>query len=161
MEMSFGSALTAIGKVLDIIRDRPSVRITPRLADYGEPVSGIVTWRVGLIVDVEVHSTGPQAVEIREIGLELDGQRKLPFRTTSTQLPTILTRPEHVTASLDLRTIKETVGVARALAFYVLASPDRTFRHALRGPWTRFPHELPPTDSGREGPGFFFGSTGR
>lgn len=161
MEFSFGSLLSIAGKVWDVVRDRPNVRILPRLADYGAPTRGVVTWRVGLIVDVEVHSTGRQPVEVREVGLELEGGRRLSFPTTSKALPVILDRPEHMTASLDLEPIRKGVRTARAVAFYVSASPDRTFRLPLRNAWERFPHDLPPAVPGREPPGFFFGSMKR
>lgn len=161
VEFSLGPAVAAIGKVLDFVRDRPNVRILPRLADYSEPVRGVVTSRVGLIVDVEVHSTGRQAVEVREIGLELEGGRRIPFPTTSRDLPAILARPEHMTASLDLESIRSSVRTARATLFYVWASPDRVFRLPLQGPWDRFPHDLPPAVSGREPPGSFYGSMER
>lgn len=152
-----GPAVAAIGKLLDLVRDRPNVRILAKLADYGDPLRGVVSSRVGLIVDVEVHSTGRQPVEVREAGLELAGGRLLPFPTTSMDLPAILTRPQHLTASLDLESIRSSVRTGRAIGFYVSASPDRTFRTALRGTWERFPHDLPPAVPGREPPGFLFG----
>ena len=127
-------------------RTRSDVRFLSRVTDFGEPVPGFITWRVGLVLDVEVHVLRSQPMRITEVGLELLDGARLPLET-ATGLNTPVSAPDLVEASDYLDEVRKRVARAGSpvRGFYAIATPDRVLKQALPRSWKGFPETVPPT----------------
>ena len=146
--VAIGDLFGALGFIERHLRDRPKVRLIPHLRDYGPPIPYIFTSHVGLFLEIEVHSTGQQPVQLREIGIEI-GRERVALTNTSEPLPAVVRTPGWIDADMPLEDVRRHVRTGAVSAFYVVAAPNRILRWRLRDEWRRFPHELSPADPGR------------
>jgi hypothetical protein len=144
--VTIGEGTGIIGIVRSWLLDRPNVRIVPKLRDYGEPSPTMFIERTGLYFDVEIHSTGPQPVFVRDVGLELGDGTTL----TLGRIEDTLERPDFRTLHWRLQDLRAEIGTRGVAAVYATATPERVFRRKLAKEWRRFPHELPPSEAGRD-----------
>jgi hypothetical protein len=129
-------------------RTRSDVRFLAKVTDFGDPMPGVITWRVGLVLDVEVHALRTQPMRITEVGLELQDGTRLPLETAS-NLNTPIAAPDLVEASDYLQGVRKRVAAAGSpvRGFYAIATPARTFRQGLPRSWKGFPEVVPPPGS--------------
>lgn len=129
-------------------RSRSDVRFLAKVTDFGRPVPGFITWRVGLVLDVEVHVLRSQPMRVTEVGLELLDGTRLPLET-ATGLNAPVSAPDLVEASDYLDEVRTKVARAGSpvRGFYAIATPDRVFKQALPRSWKGFPDTVPPTGS--------------
>jgi hypothetical protein len=125
------------------------VEVLAKFHDYGPPLAGVVSIRVGRCVRVEVHCTGRVPVRVTWIGFELTNGQTVEIGS-GTSLPAVLNRPDVCEAwdyrdNLAIR-LNAAGPKVRLRKTRVLASPDRVFRGPLPKGWDRFPETDPPVD---------------
>lgn len=125
-------------------RSSRAVKFLAKVTDYGDPDPFFVTWRTGLILDVEVHPLGPDRISIREVGLETEDRSRIELGTVS-NLNQTLSRPEYVEASNYMNLIRQDVAKtgSKVRGFYAIVTPDVVHRQSLPDGWDGFPEYLP------------------
>lgn len=149
--MTLGEGTGILGFIRSWRNDRPNVKIIPRLRDYGPVRAGIMTTRIGLYLDIEIHSTGAQPVHVLDVGMQLSDYEMVPLG----RINRTLTRPEFETIYRPLDDVRTVVGKRVVVRFYATATPDREFTQGLSGDWRGFPVQLPPSEPGRDHGAFF------
>lgn len=144
--MTLGEGTGIVGLIRSWLNDRPKVGLLPKLRDYGDVDPRAVVTRTGLYLDVEVHSTGAQPVHVLEVGLQLDGGDRLVLG----RIDDVLTRPAFETIHKPLPELRAEIGTRAVTGLFATATPERLFRRKLPKGWRRFPHELPPSEPGRD-----------
>jgi hypothetical protein len=152
--MAIGEAIGLLGLWRDWLFERPRVEVLAKFHDYGPPLAGVVSIRVGRCVRVEVHCTGRVPVRVTSIGFEMSNGQMLEL-DGGDSLPAVLNRPD-VCERWDYRE-----GVVRLLTaagpkvrfkrIRVVASPNHVFKPRLPKGWDRFPEVDPPVDAPNEG----------
>lgn len=143
-----GLILAAVIGGVALVRQRfvrSDVRFLAKVTDFGDPYPGFITWRVGLVLDVEVHALRTQPMRITEVGIELQDGTRLSL-DTATNLNAPIAAPDFVEASDYLKSVRTKVAAAKSpvRGFYADATPDRTFRETLPRSWKGFPDVAPP-----------------
>jgi hypothetical protein len=120
------------------------VRFIAKVTDFGDPTPGFITWRVGLVLDVEVHVLGPEPMRITEVGLELRDGTRIELATAS-NLNAPIAAPDYVEASNYMTSVRKDVASAGSpvRGFYATATPDRMFRQGFPKSWKGFPDAIP------------------
>jgi hypothetical protein len=144
--VTLSEGTSIIGLIRSWLLDRPKVEIVLKLRDYGERDPTTFVERTGLYLDVEIHSTGPQPVHVLEVGLTLENED----RAVLGRIDKVLARPAFETIHRPLSDIKTEVGTRVVTGLYATATPERMFRRGLSKKWRQFPHELPPSEPGRD-----------
>ncbi len=122
-----------------------AVQFVAKVVDYGRPFPGLITWRIGEMLDVEVHPLTRDAIILKEVGLEMVDGSRIKIGTT-TDLDKQLKRPEFATAEDYIKSVRESVAKSgsEVKGFYARATPDKVYRQALPKNWKGFPAKLPP-----------------
>lgn len=129
--------------------DRPGtsrvVKFLPKVIDYGEPIPGFITWRVGEILEIEVHPLLKDPIMLLEIGLEMVDGSRIELGTSS-NLGKPIRRPEFAEAEHYIKSIRKDAAKtgSAVTGFYARATPDKIYRQALPKDWRGFPEKLPP-----------------
>jgi hypothetical protein len=73
--VTIGEGTGLLGLLRGWLLERPSVKVLAKFHDYGPPLAGVVSVRVGRCIRVEVHCTGRVPVRVTSIGFAMVGAR--------------------------------------------------------------------------------------
>lgn len=138
--MDLGILTWLVDRGLDILGDRPRLKLTVRTTDaqglfFAIGASPVVSTPTTRDVVIRVVNTSRRRIEIESVGLELADGAVIEL-AGGDGLPMILERPEHLERDGDRSRLASAVGTRRVRGLIALGTDGSRFRSPVSAAWS-------------------------